>query len=238
MEKMADVDKEIDVEANYQSEASTGEKRKRDGKSGTTHLLRHISDGICPIFKQEKKNKSPALLNHTRTNGFSVPWKYNLGPTQQPADVEVELLPEGLTIIEHQAVKEKPDDNGVQKQTPSSEKLPQQSAVKSHPKVEPLMNEVRACLAKLAEFTNIKIPMGSLTAAPVCATEYSIATALKCLNEMVDIPQSSDMYLDAFEILQDECERECFICLPPEPRRRWMQRMLHRRHPLSYSYSI
>ncbi|XP_022848481.1 uncharacterized protein LOC111370825 [Olea europaea var. sylvestris] len=270
---MADVGKEIDVEAYYQSEASSGEKRKREGKlrskvwehftklikedgtcdkcqcnhcqklftcagkSGTTHLLRHVSGGICPFFKQEKY-KSPAPLNYPRTNGFSVPWKYNPGPAQQSADVEVELLPEGLTNLEHQAGNEIQDDNGVQKQTPSNGKLPQQSAVKPHPKVEPLMNELRACLAKLAEFTNVRIPTGSLTAAPVCAPDYSIAAALKCLNEMVDIPQSSEMYLDAFEILQDECQRECFICLPPEPRRRWMQRMLHRRHPLSYSSSI
>ncbi|CAA3005230.1 uncharacterized protein LOC111395599 [Olea europaea subsp. europaea] len=278
MEKTADEDKEIDVEANYQSEASTGEKRKREGKlrskvwehftkiikedgtcdkcqcnhcqklftcssrSGTTHLLRHVSDGICPVFKQDKKEKLPATLNYTKSNLFSLPWKYNLGPgqltTQQPADVEIELLPDVLSDPDHQAVKEIQDDGGVQKLTPSRGKLPQQSALKSQHKGEPWMNELRACVAKLAELTNVKIPMGSLMAAPVCAPDYSIAVALKFLNEMEDIPQSSDMYLDAFEILQDEGERESFVCLPPEPRRRWMQRMLHRRYPLRYSSSI
>lgn len=278
MEKMADADKEIDVEANYQSEASTGEKRKREGKlrskvwehftkiikedgtcdkcqcnhcqklftcssrSGTTHLLRHVSDGICPVFKQDKKEKSPATLNYTRSNRLYLPWKYNLGhgqsAAQQPADVEIELLPEVLSDLEHQAVKEIQDDSGVQKLTPSRGKLPLQSALKPQIKGEPWMNELKACVAKLAELTNVKIPMGSLMMAPVCAPDYSIAVALKCLNEMEDIPQSSEMYLDAFEILQDEGERECFVCLPPEPRRRWMQRMLHRRHPLRYSSSI
>ncbi|KAL2496466.1 uncharacterized protein Fot_40223 [Forsythia ovata] len=178
------------------------------------------------------------MLNYTRSNGLSLPWKYNLGPGQQPADVEVELLPEGLSDLEQQAVKEIQDDNGVQKLTPSRGKLPQQSALKYQPKGEPWTNELRTCVANLAELTNVRIPMGSLMAAAVCAPDYSIAAALKCLNEMEDIPQSSEMYLDAFEILQDEGERECFICLPPEPRRRWMQRMLHRRHPLRYSSNI
>ncbi|KAL3503142.1 hypothetical protein ACH5RR_037591 [Cinchona calisaya] len=38
-----------------------------------------------------------------------------------------------------------------------------------------------------------------------------------CLNEMEDIPQCSEMYLDALEVLKDDGERDCFICLPPEP---------------------
>ncbi|CAA0808704.1 Unknown protein [Striga hermonthica] len=73
---------------------------------------------------------------------------------------------------------------------------------------------------------------------PAGSPDHSISAALSCLNEMQDIPQSSEMYLDAFEILQDAGERECFICLPPEPRRRWLQRMLHRRHPLRYSSNM
>ncbi|KAG8364875.1 hypothetical protein BUALT_Bualt18G0043900 [Buddleja alternifolia] len=265
---MEDANNEADLEMKYNSEVSTGDKRKRESKlrskvwqhftkiikedgkcdrcqcnhcqklfscssrSGTTHLLRHITDGICPIFRKDKE-KIVTVSSYPRGNmdnrNSLVPWKFDqvgLGQCSTPRsmDVEVDLLSE--------------DDYGGQTPLPSRVKLPQQSASKSQPKGELWMNEFKNCVAKLVELTNGRIPVGSFQAMAVSGPDYSISAALKCLNEMEDIPKSSDMYLDAFEILQDAGERECFICLPPEPRRRWLQRVLHRRHPLRYSSNL
>ncbi|PIN16555.1 hypothetical protein CDL12_10780 [Handroanthus impetiginosus] len=278
---MEDANNENDLEMTYHSEASTGEKRKREGKlrskvwqhftkiikedgrcdkcqcnhchklftcssrSGTTHLLRHITDGICPAFKKDK-DKTVTISGYVRGDSEPrnslLPWKYDHGlgqsSAQQCMDVEVELLPDRLSGLEPQPFKTIEDNYGGQTPLPSRGKLPLQSALKSQPKGEAWMNEFRSCVAKLVELTNGKIPVGSLQALSVSPPDYSISAALKCLNEMEDIEQSSEMYLDAFEILQDAGERECFICLPPEPRRRWLQRVLHRRHPLRYSSNI
>ncbi|KAL6561764.1 hypothetical protein OROMI_017365 [Orobanche minor] len=264
---MDDAIVETDLEINYQSEASAGDKRKREGKlrskvwqhftkiikedgkcdkcqcnhcqklftcssrSGTTHLLRHITDGICPVFK--KDNSIPISSYSPRNNGL-LPWKFDqeLGQssTQRCTDVEVELAP-----VESQPSRMFGDEYGGQMPLASRRKIPHRSTLKSQPKGEAWMNEFRNCVAKLVELTNGKIPVGTLA---FSWPDYSISAALKCLNEMKDIPQSSEMYLDAFEVLQDGGERECFICLPAEPRRRWLQRVLHRRHPLRYSSNM
>ncbi|XP_011098241.1 uncharacterized protein LOC105176949 isoform X1 [Sesamum indicum] len=277
---MEDGNHETDLEINYHSEGSMGEKRKREGKlrskvwqhftkimkedgscekcqcnhcrklftcssrSGTTHLLRHITDGICPVFKKEK-DKIVTISSYpgggVEQRSILLPWKFEQGVGQsstQCMDVEIEPLSERHTELESHSFKRSEDDFGGQTSLPSRGKLPQQSALKSQPKGEVWMNEFRSCVAKLVELTNGKIPVGSLQALAVSAPDYSISAALKCLNEMEDIPQSSEMYLDAFEILKDAEERECFICLPSEPRRRWLQRVLHRRHPLRYSSNI
>ncbi|KAL3636914.1 hypothetical protein CASFOL_019213 [Castilleja foliolosa] len=254
---MEDAIVENDLEINYQSEASAGDKRKREGKlrskvwqhftkivkedgkcdkcqcnhcqklftcssrSGTTHLLRHITDGICPIFKKDKSEitiSDYSSPRNTNTNGGILPWKFD-GPSssQRCTDVEVELTPN----LESQPM----DDYG--NPTPLSSSRRSKLPVKSS-----WMTEFRSCVGKLVELANGKIPVAG------AGPDYSISTALRCLNEMEDIPQTSEMYLDAFEILQDAGERECFICLPPEPRRRWMQRVLHRRHPLRYGSNM
>lgn len=279
---MEEANNETDLEINYNSEASTGDKRKREGKvrskvwqhftkviredgkcdkcqcnhcqklftcssrSGTTHLLRHIAEGICPVFKKEK-DKTITVSSYPRgsmehRNGI-IPWKYEQGvgqsSTQQCMDVEVELLPERHSNHESQSFKTVEDEYGIQTPVPLRSKLPLQPAMKSQPKGEAWMNEFRNCVAKLVELNNGKVPVGSLqSSSAVGGPDYSISAALKCLNEMEDIPQSSDMYLDAFEILQNSGERECFICLPQEPRRRWLQRVLHRRHPLRYGSNM
>ncbi|KAL3821240.1 hypothetical protein ACJIZ3_007145 [Penstemon smallii] len=259
---MEDANTETDLEINYHSEASMGDKRKREGKlrskvwhhfsklrkadgtsdkcqcnyckklftcsskSGTTHLLRHITDGICPAFKTENRDMTVTVSSYTDHRNGLLPWKFDQGLGR---DVEVELL------NEPPAFKTMEDEYGSHTPVPLRRKLPQQSVSKSQPKGEAWVNEFKNCVAKLVELTNGAIPVGSLqTTAP----DYSVAAALKCLNEMEDIEQSSEMYLDAFEILQDAGERECFICLPTEPRRRWLQRVLHRRHPLRYSSNM
>lgn len=258
---MEDANNETDLELCYNSEACSSDKRKREGKlrskvwqhftkimkedgrcekcqcnhcqklftcssrSGTTHLLRHITDGICPVFKKDK-DKTVTVSSYARGGGGPLlPWKFDgQSSTQHYMDVEIEQ--ERLNNNEPQE-----DNCGGQSPTPRG-KLPQ---YKSQPKGEAWMNEFRSCVARLVELTNGKIPVGSVA---VSGPDYSISAAVKCLNEMEDIPESSDMYLDAFEILQDAGERECFICLPPEPRRRWLQRVMHRRHPLRYSSNI
>ncbi|KAL8510127.1 hypothetical protein ACS0TY_017083 [Phlomoides rotata] len=267
---MEDANNETDLEINYNSEASIGDKRKREGKlrskvwhhftkiikedgrcdkcqcnhcqklftcssrSGTTHLLRHITDGICPVFKKDK-DRTVTISSYMREQRNGIhPWKFDHGPsTQQCMDVEVELLPDRLTSLEPQPLRIADNDYGTHTPLPSRGKHPQ-----SQPKGEAWMNELRHCVTKLVEVTNGKIAVGSIQPLPAGTPDYSISTALKCLNEMEDISQSSEMYLDAFEILQDGGERECFICLPPEPRRRWLQRVLHRRHPLRYSSNM
>ncbi|KAL3636912.1 hypothetical protein CASFOL_019211 [Castilleja foliolosa] len=249
---MEDAMVENDVEINNQSEASVGEKRKSEGKlrskvwqhftkivkedgkcdkcqcnhcqklfnyssrNGTTYLLRHITDGKCPIFQKENSEitiSDNSLSQNSNTNAGLLPWKSD-GPSsaQQCTDDEVELVPN----LESQPLD---DPTPVLSSSRSSE-IPVKSA---------WMNECRSCVDKLVELVN-----GNLLAAGA-GPDYSISAALLCLNEMEDIPQTSEMYLDAIEILQDAAERECLICLPPEPRRRWMQRVLHRRHPLRYS---
>ncbi|KAL7143411.1 hypothetical protein ABFS83_08G189100 [Erythranthe nasuta] len=258
---MEDPNNETDLEINYNSEASMGDKRKRDTKlrskvwqhftkitredgrcekcqcnhcqklftcssrSGTTHLLRHITDGICPVFK--KDSKTLALSNYVRGGGPYVVGQSSGGPHCADVDVEFDRIEDEYQTPLMHAVG----------------RLPEASASRSpHSKGEAWMNEFRGCVAKLVELANGKIPVGSIQLAGVgtglVAPDYSISAALKCLNEMEDIPQSSEMYLDAFEILQDIGERECFICLPPEPRRRWLQRVMHRRHPLRYGSNI
>ncbi|KAH6764336.1 hypothetical protein C2S52_013274 [Perilla frutescens var. hirtella] len=277
---MEDANNETDLEINYNSEASIGDKRKREGKlrskvwqhftkviredgkcdkcqcnhcqklftcssrSGTTHLLRHITEGICPVYKKDKE-KTVTISSYPRgsmeqRNGI-LPWKYDQGlgqsSAQQCMDVEVELLPERLSNLEPQSFKTVEDEYGTQTPLPLRCKLPLQPAMKSQPKGEAWMNEFRNCVAKLVELNNGKVPV-ALQSSAAGVPDYSISAALKGLNEMEDIPQSSEMYLDAFEILQDAGERECFICLPPEPRRRWLQRVLHRRHPSRYSSNM
>lgn len=255
---------ETDVELNYNSEVSIGDKRKREGKlrsdawlhftkmikedgtcekcqcnhchklftcssrSGTAHLNRHIRDGICPVFK---KDKTVTVSSFPRGNDL-LSWKYDQSSTPQSMDNEVENL-------EPQPFKTVEDNFGTPTQTqtplPLRSKLPQQSAMKSQPRGDLWMNEFRNCVAKLVDLNNGKVPVLSPQPLAIKAPDYSVSVAVKCLNEMGDIPQSSEMYLDAFEILQDLGERECFICLPPGPRRRWLQRVLHRRHPSRYS---
>ncbi|XP_073157145.1 uncharacterized protein [Henckelia pumila] len=273
---------ETDLEINYHSEASTGDKRKREGKSrskvwehftklikedgrsdkcqcnhcqkvfscssrsGTTHLLRHVADGICPVLNKEKGKTIPLASyprGGTELKTNHLQWKFDQGLGQssipQCMAVEIEPLTGRLVDQEHQMMlKAVEDDYDSQEPLTSRVKLPLQSALKYHPKGEAWMNEFRRCVTKLVELMNGRIPVGSLQALAVAAPDYSISTALKCLNEMEDISQSSEMYLDAIEILQDSEERECFVCLPPEPRRRWLQRILHRRHPMRYSSNI
>ncbi|GAA0152954.1 hypothetical protein LIER_11308 [Lithospermum erythrorhizon] len=192
---------------------STGDKRKREGKprsrvwqhftklikedgscekckcnhclrlftcssrSGTTHLLRHITEGICPAYN-----------NKDRTDHWPA-------PSSDDQDFDPDLV----------------DDY---------RKAPRRA--------DTFMNDLRACASKLVELTNQSL----IPTSP----DYSLAAAVKCLNDLDDIPQSSEMYLDAFEFLKDAAERECFICLSPEPRRRWLQRMLQRRYPSRYAY--
>ncbi|GER29174.1 transposon protein [Striga asiatica] len=234
---MEDVQIETDQEANYPPEASPGEKRSREGKmrskvwhhftkilkedgkcdkcqcnhcqklftcssrSGTTHLLRHITDGICPVFRKDPSAATPI------SGSLLLPWKL-----ERPGPPEIEPTAVGLVRPNHHHSR---GDSAW-------------------------AAEFRGCVARLVELANGKIPAGFVGGGPPAAgsPDHSISAALSCLNEMQDIPQSSEMYLDAFEILQDAGERECFICLPPEPRRRWLQRMLHRRHPLRYSSNM
>ncbi|KAL3631456.1 hypothetical protein CASFOL_024440 [Castilleja foliolosa] len=240
-----------DLEINYQSEASAGEKRKRDGnlrskvwqhftkilkedgkcdkcqcnhcqklftctsRSGTTHLLRHITDSICPAFKKDKSAIPISNYSSPRNNnGVRLSWKFDSPSSAQRCTENPNLESEPLGDYENP--------------TPLSSrwgKIP----------VKPeWLNEFRSCVGKLVELANGKIPVGAGVAGP----DYSISAALRCLNEMEDIGQTSEMYLDAFEILQYAGERECFVCLPPEPRRRWLQRVLHRRHPLRYDSNL
>ncbi|XP_075498137.1 uncharacterized protein LOC142536734 [Primulina tabacum] len=268
---------ETDLEINYNSEASMGDKQKREGKSrskvwehftklikedgrsdkcqcnhcqkifscssrsGTTHLLRHIADGICPVLNKEKGRTLPIssyLRGGIEQKTSHLHWKFDqgLGQSSIPGCLAVEIEPLAGRLFgpEYQSLKTVEDDYDGQEPLTSQVKLPLQSALKSHPDGEAWMKELRRCVTKLVELMNGRIPV-SLQALAVATPDYSISTALKCLNEMEDIPQSSEMYLDAIEILQDLEERECFVCLPPEPRRRWLQRMLHRRHPLRYN---
>lgn len=284
---MADAIPEGIVDITSLTEASTGEKRKREGRlrsivwqhftklikedgtcdkckcnhchkiftsstrSGTAHLLRHISEGICPAFKKVKKENLPTIFSYKgcsidRKVGIS-PWKYDqeLGQAsfEQSIDAHDDLLPMGLDDIERPTCTASEGDySGGQTSMPVFSKLPQQPAVKSsHPITEPWMTELRACVGKLVELTNgrvSKLRTDTKTCVAVSTPDFSIASAVKCLNEMEDIPQSSAMYLDALDIVRDPEERECFICLNPEPRRRWLQRMLHRRFPLRYSTNV
>ncbi|KAI5662424.1 hypothetical protein M9H77_21747 [Catharanthus roseus] len=217
-------------------------------KSGTTHLLRHITEGICPVFKKEKRDGTPSALAYLRGSseprGSVLPWKYDQGSSQQ-IDGQDPLLPVSIDDdIENQTSEGLGlglgEDYGDQATTANLGKLPQLGGLKSQPRGESWLNEFRACVKRLVDLTNEGVPKGSAMkpCSAVAAPDYSIATALRFLNEMDDIPQSSEMYLDAFELLKDAGERECFICLPPEPRRRWLQRMLHRQHPLRYAYSF
>ncbi|XP_051136298.1 uncharacterized protein LOC127254967 [Andrographis paniculata] len=231
-------------------------------RSGTTHLLRHVTDGICPAFKKEKE-KMVTVSSYPHPRNSFLPWKFDhqgggggggfgqsssmdvevelLSSSSEriPADVESQPPPMPMKTMEEAEAEDYrgptpppppslPSSRGGKLVHPLHKLLPQ-----PQPKGEAWMNEFRMCVAKLVELANGKVPV--LSAA---SGDYSISAALKCLNEMEDIPQSSEMYLDAFEILQDGGERECFVCLPPEPRRRWLQRMLHRRHPLRYGSNI
>ncbi|KAF3658058.1 hypothetical protein FXO38_13398 [Capsicum annuum] len=221
-------------------------------RSGTTHLLRHISEGICPAFKRVKTENTPTVFGYV---GGSIdrkvsvsPWKYDqeLGQAsfEQSLDAHDDLLPMGLDDIERPTCTVSEGDySGGQISIPVFSKPPQQPAVKSsHPIAEPWMTELRACVGKLVELTNARVPKSSSivnkTHVAVSTPDLSIASIVKCLNEMEDIPQSSSMYLDALDIVRDPEERECFVCLNPEPRRRWLQRMLHRRFPLRYTTNI
>lgn len=173
------------------------------------------------------------------------PWKFNqeLGQAsfEQSIDAHDDLLQTGLDDIERQTCTTSEGNYGGQTSMPVFSKLPQQPAVKSHPIAEPWMTELRACVGKLVQLTNERVSKPSMdnkTCVAVSTPDLSISSAVKCLNEMEDIPQSSAMYLDALDIVRDPEERECFICLNPEPRRRWLQRMLHRRFPLRYSTDL
>ncbi|KAL3325595.1 hypothetical protein AABB24_036698, partial [Solanum stoloniferum] len=283
---MADAIPEGIVHLTSLTEASTGEKRKREGRlrsrvwqhftklikddgtcdkckcnhchkiftsstrSGTTHLLRHISEDICPAFKKVKKENSPSIFSYIggsidRKVGINS-WKFDqeLGQAsfEQSIDAHDDLLPMGLDDIERQTCTASESDYVGQRSIPVFSKLPQQPAVKSHPTAEPWMTELKACVGKLVELTNERVSMptstDNKTRVAVGTPDLSIASVVKCLNEMEDIPQSSAMYLDALDIVRDPEERECFICLNPEPRRRWLQRMLHRRFPLRYSTDV
>lgn len=279
---------DIMLDVNDLSEASTGEKRKREGKlrskawhhftkvikedgtyekckcnhchklftcsskSGTTHLLRHIAEGICPVYMKEKKDGSPMPLAYLRgsseSNGSVMPWKYDDHGSGQQIDGQDQLLPVGIDDLEHQQPPEAlEDDYGGRTSIPNCAKLVPPAPSKSPPtsREESWMDELRSCVGRLVDLMNERVlkssphpPADKPCSSVVAAPDYSIATALKCLNEMEDIPQTSEMYLDAFELLKDAGERECFICLPPEPRRRWLQRMLHRQYPLRYTYSF
>ncbi|XP_059292701.1 uncharacterized protein LOC132046159 [Lycium ferocissimum] len=220
-------------------------------RSGTTHLLRHISEGICPVFKKVKKENSPTVFSYI---GGSIdrkvsinPWKFDqeLGQAsyEQSIDAHDDLLPMGLDDIERPTCTTSEGNyGGGHTSMPLFSKLPQQPAVKSRPIAEPWMTEVRACVGKLVELTNERVStkpsMDIKTSVAVSTPDLSMASVVKCLNEMEDIPQSSAMYLDALDIVRDPEERECFVCLNPEPRRRWLQRMLHRRFPLRYSTDV
>ncbi|KAL3508749.1 hypothetical protein ACH5RR_028150 [Cinchona calisaya] len=213
-------------------------------KIGTSHLLRHITEGICPVYKKERKDRSQTILNYIR--GSSEPrssmmsWKFRQGldlSGQQSIDVHDELLSVGLDDLDHQT-REVLEDNRVGRaSTPASGRFSQPPVSKHQSRGESWMNELRSCVSKLVYLTNERVSKGSSIKNRLAATapDYSISAGVRCLNEMEDIPQSSEMYLDAFEVIKDDGERECFICLPPEPRRRWLQRMLHRHYPLRYN---
>ncbi|CAK9134122.1 unnamed protein product [Ilex paraguariensis] len=216
-------------------------------KSGTSHLLRHITRGSCPVYKKERVDKSltvSSFAEDTSELGIHVvPWTLDQGlgqtPTQQSNDVQDEQSPEGLEDLNCQTCNTSVDDYAAQPLS-IGRQLHQEPTSKSQHRDESWMYELRACAGKLVGLINEGIPTENATKTPETgiAPDYSIAAAVKCLNEMEDIPQSSAMYLDAFEILKDANEREAFICLNPEPRRRWLQRMLNRRSPSCYSYDI
>nr|GMC46360.1 uncharacterized protein LOC109187581 [Ipomoea batatas]GMC56635.1 uncharacterized protein LOC109187581 [Ipomoea batatas] len=210
-------------------------------RSGTTTLLRHVTEGACPVVKLDKKEK--LQTNNTsfgNTGGSSEPrgvsaqWKFDHAPIEPPIDMHDELLPEGLPCVYSNG------DFAGQTPSPAYGIYSQPPATKSQINGDTWMNEVRACLSKLNKLINEQLPLGTplKTSSANGAPDTSIATAIKCLNEMGDIPQSSTMYLDALDIIRDPEERECFVYLNPEPRRRWLQRMLHRRHPLSYTTHV
>ncbi|XP_009794166.1 uncharacterized protein LOC107801602 [Nicotiana tabacum] len=281
---MVDASPDAIVDITSLTEATTGEKRKREGRlrsivwqhftklikedgtcekckcnhchklftsstrSGTTHLLRHISEGICPVFKKVKKENSPTVFSYMsgsidRKVGIN-PWKFDQeldhASMEQSIDAHDDLLSVGLDDIERQTCTTSEGDYGRQTSMPVSYKLPQQPAMKSQPIAASWMSELRTCVGKLVELTNERVSKPSVdkTCVTVSTPDLSISSVVKCLNEMEDIPQSSAMYLDALDIVRDPEERECFICLNPEPRRRWLQRMLHRRFPLRYSTDV
>ncbi|EPS74430.1 hypothetical protein M569_00330 [Genlisea aurea] len=191
-------------------------------KSGTTHLLRHISDGICPVLKSQpgadailsgRKRRCP----EPRTGHSLLKFDQWLQQNRSPRNADV--LPPGLEARPIRSMVNDDDGGGGL-----------------------LISEFRNCMAKLESMTKEKIhqkPSADVVSPPPPPPpDYSLSAAVKCLNEMDDIPMTSEMYLDAFEILQDGGERECFICLPAEPRRRWLQRMLHRRHPFRYASNL
>ncbi|XP_019193866.1 PREDICTED: uncharacterized protein LOC109187914 [Ipomoea nil] len=213
-------------------------------RSGTTHLLRHVTEGICPVFKLDRKDKPhnntsfSCTTGNTDRRGSIMPWKFDQPlahpPIEQSIDMHNDLLVEGLEDLDRQTGGYPDGDFVGQSSTSTYAKLPQQN-------VDSWMNELRACANKLVKLTNELLPNGiSLkSSSAVSGPDFSIGAAIKCLNEMEDaIPESSTAYLDALDIVRDPVERECFLCLNPETRRRWLRRMLHRRYPLRYNTDI
>lgn len=197
-------------------------------RSGTTHLLRHIADGICHAYKKDKDS----MVTISSNNSHLLPWKYSQGPAQYTVDAEPE--PESLESLKQTEDNVGSDGHG-QPQLPFGMKVPKRSASKYQQNGEALMEDFGSFASKLVELVTERIGTSRALASANSGPDFSISAAVKCLNEFEDIPQSSEMYLDAVEILEDAGDRECFLCLPPEPRRRWLQRVLHRRHPLRYS---
>ncbi|CAH9112422.1 unnamed protein product [Cuscuta epithymum] len=258
---MADGNDESAMEVAYQTDTNMDEKQKREGKSrsvvwqhftklmkedgtyekckcshcnkvfacssrsGTTNLLRHLTEGGCPVVKLDKKGCS-------ERKAVSLPWKYDhQAPIEQSVDMHEEVLPVGMPYV---------CSNGefVGSSYGKSPKTPSGKSQTSGG--DAWMNELKACLSSISKLINEHLPKGTClkTSLDMGGPDTSIFIAIKCLNEMEDIPQSSAMYLDALDILRDPEERECFVCLNPEPRRRWLQRMLHRYQPLNYNDHI
>lgn len=210
-------------------------------RSGTTHLLRHITEGICPAYKKDKREVAQPVYGYIRGSAEykgsnSHPWKYDqwLGQSSSQQVMGDELLSEGLDDFDRTCHEMEEDYEGLS--SPAKALRMHQMNRRAPRRADTWTNELRACATKLIELTNervdfsLKIPQQIST-----APDYSLAAAITCLNELEDIPQSSEMYLDAIEILKDAGERECFICLNREPRRRWLQRMLQRHYPARYT---
>ncbi|VFQ78916.1 unnamed protein product [Cuscuta campestris] len=194
-------------------------------RSGTTNLLRHLTEGGCPVVKLDKKGTSERKT-------ASLPWKYeHQTPIEVSIDMHEDLLPDGLPYVPSNGEFVGPS-YGKASKTP-----PRKSLVNGG---DAWTNELRACLGKLNKLINDHLPKGASlkTSLDIGNPDTSIFGAIKCLNELEDIPESSTMYLDALDVLRVPEERECFVCLNPEPRRRWLQRMLHRQYPLIYNDQI
>ncbi|CAH9104420.1 unnamed protein product [Cuscuta epithymum] len=226
-------------------------------RSGTTHLLRHLTEGRCPVFKLDKKDDHALTntINFSCSSGKTdrkrtmlLPWKFEQPLAHQPIEHSIDMAndffigEEGLEDLDPRT-SGYPDGDLVGQSSTSAAyaKLPQQNTKGSQLSGEAWVNELRACTSKLVKLTNEQFPNSLFlkTCLAGSGPDYSLRTAIKYLNEMDDtIPESSAMYLDALDIIRDPVERECFLSLNPEPRRKWLQRTLHRRYPSRYNKDV